>query len=244
MAEPPRYLLRCRQLRIGHRGRALFPPIDFEIAHGEIIVIAGRNGSGKSTFVNTLLGLLAPVGGTVERRPGLRTGYIPQVGAIDTSVPVRVGDVAGWGTQRGWSFLRPFARASDRTAVAGALDATDIRDLARRRFGELSGGQRQRVLLARLLAGDPALAVLDEPTAAMDTVAERAAFTRLHAMAHDRSLAALIVTHQVPVAARNADRIAFFDPDGDGVTIDRVPEIAKRPRFIELFGKIEDVAHA
>src|SRR5262245_19876647 len=155
MAAPPPYLVRCRKLRIGHRGRALYPAFDFEIAHGEIIVIAGRNGSGKSTFVNTLLGLLAPVGGTVEKRPGLRTGYIPQVGAIDTAIPLRVRDLARWGVQRGWSFLRPFTRPSERAAVRAALDATDTRDLERRRFGELSGGQRQRVLMARLLASAP-----------------------------------------------------------------------------------------
>jgi ABC-type Mn2+/Zn2+ transport system ATPase subunit len=229
---------------MGHRGRALFPPFDFEIAHGEIIVIAGRNGSGKSTFVNTLLGLIPPVAGSVERRPGLRTGYIPQVGAIDTTIPLRVRDLARWGAQRGWSFLRPFTRPDERNAVASALEATDTLELERQRFGELSGGQRQRVLLARLLAGDPALAVLDEPTSAMDTVSEHAAIERLHQMAHQRSLAALIVTHEVPVAARMADRIAFFDPDGDGVVIDEVSAVARRPRFVELFGRIEGGAHA
>jgi zinc transport system ATP-binding protein len=242
-SSPSSALLRCTALRIGHRGRALLPPIDLEIVHGEIIVVAGRNGSGKTTFVDTLLGLLAPVSGTVERRADLRTAYVPQAGALDTAVPFRVGDIVGWGRQRGWSFLRPFQHRADDEAVSASLAEADVAALRRRRFGELSGGQRQRVLLARLLASEPELAVLDEPTAAMDSAAERATFTRLHDLAHDRDLAALIVTHQVPIAARNADRIAFFDPDGDGVTIDKVAVIAQRPRFIEMFGKIEGGAH-
>jgi zinc transport system ATP-binding protein len=234
-------LLRSVGLRVGHRGKALLPAIDLAVAPGEILLIAGRNGSGKTTFVNTLLGLLRPIGGSIERRAALRTAYVPQVGAIDTAVPVRVGDLVGWGRQRGWSFLRPFGTRADAIAVDDALRDAGVADLRARRFGELSGGQRQKVLLARLLATQPELAVLDEPTAAMDTAAERIAFGRLHDLARERGLAALIVTHEVPVAARYADRIAFFDPDdpdGEPVAIGPVAEIAARPRFVAMFGRI------
>ena len=238
------FLVRCTGLRIGRHGRAILPPIDLTIAPGEVIVIAGRNGSGKTTFVETLLGILPPVGGTIERRADLRLAYLPQVGTIDAGVPVRVQELVGWGTQRGWSFLAPRKR-TDAAAIERGLDDAQIRDLARRRYGELSGGQRQRTLLARLLAATPELAVLDEPTAAMDARAEQATFERLHDLAHERSLAALLVTHEIAVAACTADRIAFFDPDGDGVTIGRSAEIAALPGFIHMFGRVElEAAHA
>jgi ABC-type Mn2+/Zn2+ transport system ATPase subunit len=235
-------LVHCAGLRVGHRGVALLPPIDLAIARGEIILVAGRNGSGKTTFVSTVLGLHRAVGGSVERAGDLRAAYVPQVGAIDTAIPLRVEDLVGWGRQRAWSFLSPRTTRADRDAVDAALADAGVSDLRRRRFGELSGGQRQRVLLARLLACAPELAVLDEPTAAMDTAAERAAFARLHRLARERNLAALVVTHEVPVAARYADRIAFFDPDaadGEAVTIGTVAEVTARPRFVEQFGRIE-----
>lgn len=243
VADVTDWVVRCTGLRIGFGGHALLPAFDLAIAPGELIIVAGRNGSGKTTFVRTLLGLHPALGGTIERKGELRIGYVPQLGAIDAAVPMRVGELVGWGRQRGWSFLRPFGTPGDGAAIASALTDAGAGDLATRRYNELSGGQRQRALLARLAASDAALAVLDEPTAAMDTTSERAAFDRLHAMAHARKLASLIVTHEVPVAARRADRIAFFDPDGDGVTIGPVAQIAALPRFIDLFGKIEGGAH-
>lgn len=245
MPTPP--LISCRRLVVGHRGRGLLPAFDLSIAAGELMIVVGRNGSGKTTFAATLLGLVRPVAGTVTT-VAARMAYVPQVAAIDPAIPLRVKDLVGWGRLRGWRFVRPWSARADRLACDRALADLAIGDLRNRRLSELSGGQLQRVLLARMLAGDAQLAVLDEPTAAMDAASELAAFRRLREIAHERQIGLVIVTHEVAVAAPFADSIAFFDPDhGDGqVLVGEAAVVAADPRFRALFGRVEtpEVARA
>jgi len=242
-------LLRCDGLVLGFRRRALLPPFDLTVGRGEILLVVGRNGSGKTTFARTLLGLTAPVGGTIERITE-RLAYVPQATSIDPAVPVRAGDLVAWGRLRGWRFFGPYRTRADRTACEGAMADLDVADLARRRLLELSGGQAQRVLLSRVLASDAELAVLDEPTAAMDATSELAAFHRLRELVHERGIGLVVITHEVAVAAPFADRIAFFDPDdpvarsSDAVARGHVHvgptrDIAALPRFRALFGRVE-----
>jgi zinc transport system ATP-binding protein len=239
-------LVACRRLEVGHRGRALLPAFDLVVRPGELMLVVGRNGSGKSTFASTLLGLLSPVAGSVERGAA-RLAYVPQAAAIDPAIPLRVRDLVAWGRLRRWRFVKPWLTAADREACQRAMADMAVADLATRRIAELSGGQLQRVLLARMLAGDAQLAVLDEPTAAMDAVSERAAFRRLRELAHERRLGIVVITHEVAVAAPFADSIAFFDPDHDGGKVDVgvATDIAGLPRFRALFGRVDtEVAHA
>jgi zinc transport system ATP-binding protein len=236
----PTPLIGCRRLVVGHRGRGLLPAFDLSIAAGELMIVVGRNGSGKTTFARTLLGLVPPVAGTVTASAS-RLAYVPQAAAIDPAIPLRVRDLVGWGRLRGWGFARPWSTRADRAACDRALADLAIADLRDRRLSELSGGQLQRVLLARMLAGDAQLAVLDEPTAAMDAVSELAAFRRLRELAHERHLGIAIVTHEVAVAAPFADSIAFFDPDHGGgqVLVGPAPVIASDARFRALFGRVD-----
>jgi len=244
--DPAAPLLRCAGLVLGFRRQALLPPFDLELGRGEILLVVGRNGSGKTTFARTLLGLVRPVGGTIERSTE-RLAYVPQATAIDPAVPVRAGDLVAWGRLRGWRFFGPFRNRTDRTACAHAMEDLGVADLARRRLLELSGGQAQRVLLARILASDAELAVLDEPTAAMDAASELAAFRRLRELAHERGIGLVIITHEVAVAAPFADRIAFFDPDDPALTsemrgrihVGPTREVAALPRFRAHFGRVE-----
>jgi zinc transport system ATP-binding protein len=217
-------LIRCERLVVGFGRRALLPAFDLAIEPGEVLLVVGHNGAGKTTLVRTLLGLL---------RAGLRCTYVPQATAIDALVPLQVDELVGWGGQRGWSFLRPWAR---RRAPAPAPDAPSIEALRRRRFGELSGGQRQRVLLARLLAGDAELAVLDEPTASMDGPTSEATFASLRRLAGGRGTTSIIVSHAAGIAVPHVDRIALLDPEGVGVLVGRPDEVVAAPRFRGLFG--------
>jgi zinc transport system ATP-binding protein len=233
-------LVACRRLEIGHRGRALLPAFDLAVRPGELLLVVGRNGSGKSTFAGTLLGLIAPIGGEVERG-ATRLAYVPQAAAIDPAIPLRVRDLVAWGRLRRWRFVKPWLTGADRDACRRAMDDMAVADLAGRRIAELSGGQLQRVLLARMLAGDAQLAVLDEPTAAMDAISELAAFRRLRELAQERHLGIVVITHEVAVAAPFADTIALFDPDHDGGRVDvgAAATIAALPRFRALFGRVD-----
>jgi zinc transport system ATP-binding protein len=240
---PPR--VTARGLRIGYRGQSLLPAFDVELAAGEVVLVVGRNGSGKTTFVRTMLGLLSALAGTIERGRDVRPAFVPQASTIDAFVPLRVRDVVDYGRVRGWSFVRPWPGRGDRQHTTDALAVMGLTELARRRFGELSGGQQQRVLIARVLAGGADLVALDEPTAAMDAANERATYEQLRRLALEQGLCLLVVTHAVAIAAPYADRIALFDPDDRGsgelgrVVIDATHAVVGDARFQRVFGRIE-----
>jgi zinc transport system ATP-binding protein len=232
-------LLACRDLVVGYHGVPLLPAIDFTLHAGEICAVIGRNGAGKTTWFRTLLGLMPPVSGRIESESGpLRMGYIPQRSALDPTVPLRARDVVLMGVERELSFLRPGRGAAAREAAEQALDALEARDLARRPFRELSEGQKQRVLMARLLAGRPQLAVLDEPTAAMDEVAERETLERIDRLRREHNLTVLWVTHHLPVVMRWADQVVFLDRDAHVVASGTPAEILSHPAFVARYGRV------
>lgn len=231
-------LLCCHQLVVGFGGAPLLPPIDFVLYHNELCAVVGRNGAGKTTWFRTLLGLQPPVSGRIETctRP-LPMAYIPQRVQLDELVPLRARDVVALGLLRRLSFLRPLA-SEERGVVDQALEAMAVTDLGGRRFRELSEGQKQRVLLARLLASRPELAVLDEPTAAMDQVAERDTLELIDRLRRQHELAILIVTHHLPLVSRFADRVIFLDRDSQTVVGGPPAEVFVHPAFRSRYGEV------
>jgi ABC-type Mn2+/Zn2+ transport system ATPase subunit len=177
------------------------------------VVLVGSNGSGKTTLLRGLLGFLPPLAGRVERRPGLRVGYVPQRETLDPLYPLSAFDVARLGAWRDLPFWR-LGGARERARAREALEACRAGPLAAQRYASLSGGQRQRVLLARALATDPELLLLDEPTAGVDPEAEQEILDLLRELRDARGLSIWMVTHHVQSVAGRADRTAVVS-DGD-----------------------------
>ena len=230
-------LLTCEQLVIGYGGRALLPPMQVEVTRGTFLAVVGRNGSGKSTFFKTLLGLLPPVSGRiVKSHPSVRSAYVPQTSSIDPILPVRPQEMVLWGRLSGWNFLRPFSKREDRQAVDSALETAGANAIANRPYRELSEGQKQRALLARVLATEADLVLLDEPTAAMDAVAERETMRRLAELARERRLAVVVVSHDLRVAAEFADQLLFVDREAPAVVLGDANTVFCHPAFRHQYG--------
>jgi ABC-type Mn2+/Zn2+ transport system ATPase subunit len=199
----------------GYDGRPALTDVTMSVPHGAQVAIVGPNGAGKSTLFKALVGLLPVKSGRIllhGRPPGGQTdpiAYVPQREEIDWGFPVTVHDVVMMGRygRLGW-LRRP--READREVVARCLEELGIADLERRAIGELSGGQQQRVFLARALAQEPHVLLLDEPFTGVDVSAREALLTLL-ARLRERSITVLVSTHDMETAARRFELVALLN---------------------------------
>ena len=210
-------------------GRPILRGIDVAVRRGEVLAVLGANGSGKSTLVRSMMGLVPICRGEV-RLFGTplasfgdweRVGFVPQRVSAASGVPASVREVVSSGRL---SRRRPFVpqRRADREAVESAIAAVGLADKARDSVSTLSGGQQQRVLIARALAGDPDLLVLDEPTAGVDVQSQQA-FADALASTVERGATIVLVAHELGPLGPLVDR-ALVMRDGrvvyDGPPID------------------------
>lgn len=231
-----RRLVTAEALRVGYHGQAILPPMDFSMGGCEFWALIGRNGSGKTTLLRTMLGLLPRIDGELRMMPGLRMGYVPQRSTLDTSVPMRVIDLVRSGLDRGWSFLDPLLHRKEHDRVERVLEETQLTALARRQYRTLSEGQKQRALLARVMVGEPQLLVLDEPTSAMDAVAEEAAFGLVERLKETHDLAVIVVSHHLKVIRSRASHILFVDIDDSIVLAGSLDEVSEAEAFQRRYG--------
>ncbi|MFQ3620978.1 MAG: metal ABC transporter ATP-binding protein [Spirochaetales bacterium] len=213
--------------------------VHFHIHRGEFIALVGPNGSGKSTLLKLLLGLEKPVEGTVQvlgKAPELvreRIGYIPQHSDPDRDFPITVREVVRMGRLRGFHRFLP----EDAEAVKRALAQVEVGDLANRPFYALSGGQRRRVLVARALAAEPEILVMDEPTTNMDVESEARLFKTLGQLKGNTTI--LIVTHDMEFVSALTDRVLCVgrrgkDARGQSIVQHRTLAVTEAPA--ELYG--------
>lgn len=154
-------------LSAGYQGTPVLHEVSATVPGGGVTALVGPNGSGKSTLLAVLAGVIGPVRGTVTRSGARRPALVVQQQAIPPTLPITVGETVAMGRWAHRGLWRRLTRA-DRAVIADCLDRLDIADLAGRRLDTLSGGQRQRVLLARALAQESDLLLLDEPTTGLD----------------------------------------------------------------------------
>ena len=182
------------------------------VAEGECLGVYGPNGSGKTTLVRGLTGLLRPMSGRVDRKTGVRCGYLPQRRDLDPSWPMSGFDAAAVAVSArlplGW--VTPAAASR----VRGSMQKLGVADLGALRFSTLSGGQQQRLMLAGALAAGSDLLVLDEPTDGLDASSRRA-FLRAVRACLAEGLAAVLVSHDVEDLAALCTRVARLHPPVD-----------------------------
>lgn len=199
----------------------------FAVKKGEFIGIIGPNGGGKTTLLKLILGFLQPKQGKIEvfgRSPLDAQGqvaYVPQSMRYDRHFPISVLELVLGGCLADLPWYGSFKK-EDRKRALSALDQVGLSFLAERPFGTLSGGQQQRVLIARSLASDPKLLLLDEPTASVDSEAEQSIYSLLQTLKGKMTI--MMVTHDLQTAINQVDRVLCVQHSVISYTPDEVCE--------------------
>ncbi|MBI5571171.1 MAG: ABC transporter ATP-binding protein [Desulfomonile tiedjei] len=189
-----------KDISFSYDGDPVLEDVNLSIPHGDFVSMVGPNGGGKTTLLKLMLGLLRPSRGEVRMFGGPpeaarpRVGYMPQYTQLDPQFPATVMDVALMGRL---GHGKPFGRYSrqDREIVARALDQVGLCDVFRKPFSSISGGQRQRLFIARALACEPDLLLLDEPTANLDVVMGGDLYELLRTL--NETLTVVTVSHDI-----------------------------------------------
>ncbi len=192
-----------RAAAVSYGGREVLHDVTLDVPQGAVVAVLGANGSGKSTLIRTVLGLVPLARGEIELfgtpqrrfRQWARVGYVPQRMGAGSGVPATVGEVVASGRLARRGIFRP-SGAADRAAVRAALHDVGLADRIGDPVATLSGGQQQRTLIARALAGEPDLLILDEPTAGVDAASQEA-FAATLASFRTRGGTALLVAHEL-----------------------------------------------
>lgn len=223
-------LIAVEGLIIRDGGKVLLDRVDMSVSPGEIVTVIGPNGAGKTTLLRAIIGALPPSKGRVRRAKGLRIGYTPQKLAIERTVPITVERFLSVGAQ-----IAPGDRAR-------ALERTGVGDLRSAQMADLSGGELQRALLARALMRDPNLLILDEPTQGLDQPGEAGFYRLIEEIRADTGCAILIVSHDIHVVMRSADRVICLNGH---VCCEGAPSsISTDPNYLRLFGGRADATLA
>ncbi len=207
--------LELRDVSVRYGQRLALDSVSLTVPHGEQVAVVGPNGAGKSTLFKAMVGLLPISSGEMllHGRPRAEyrdpIAYVPQREEVDWRFPVNVFDVVAMGRYGRGRWLKRLT-ATDRDLIEQSLEALDVADLAPRPIGELSGGQQQRVFLARALAQEPHVLLLDEPFTGVD-VATREATLDLLAGLRSRSVTVLVSTHDLDLAAARFDQVVLLN---------------------------------
>jgi ABC-type Mn2+/Zn2+ transport system ATPase subunit len=196
--------------------------INLDVYEGEILGICGPNGSGKSTLLKAILNLVPLSHGTIrfyckdqqdqscdEYPQDINIGYVPQIHNIDRNFPALVEDVVGMGRYAQIGFLKRVKKSDPH--IENALRSVGMWKFRKRPIGHLSGGQQQKVMIARSLASNPKILLLDEPTAALDFRIERTIMDLIHQLHQQQNLTIILVTHRMSFLKDFTTRVVCLD---------------------------------
>ncbi|NLN71524.1 MAG: ABC transporter ATP-binding protein [Thermoplasmatales archaeon] len=228
--------IEIKNLTSGYDGVPAIENVNLELRDSDFLAVIGPNGGGKTTLFKTILGLIEPMSGEVSingldpSKGSRQIGYVPQKERTDPAYPIRVEDVVLMGL-RARKGLRPTYSNEDREAAVMAMEYADISDLGRRRISDLSGGQLQRVFLARALAPEPPILLLDEPTASLDPNMKDCTYDILRKVNRERGTAIMIITHDMSIISHDVKRVACMNRR---MIVNDAPEITKEMLELSL----------
>lgn len=204
-------IIKFSDVTIGYGKKKIIQNINLSILENDFVGIVGPNGAGKTTFLRTLLGNLKPLSGTIEKNSH-RFGYVPQRDTVQPLLPYTVADVVMMGR---YSLMGVFGKPKkeDKNAVEISLKNVGIQHLKDFNYNSLSGGQRQRTLIARALAVDPDVLILDEPTNGMDTPSHYTLLDLISRLHDNNKLTILLVSHLLSDVANGVKKLILMDKD-------------------------------
>ena len=226
--------LTCQNLTVGYDGRTVLQGLNFEVNPGDYLCIVGENGSGKSTLMKTILGLQAPISGTILTGDGLRKneiGYLPQQTQVQKDFPASVREIVLSGCQ-GRCGSRPFYSKEEKQLAEENIGKMGIGSLAKRCYRELSGGQQQRVLLARALCATRKMLLLDEPVSGLDPRVTAEMYGLIETLNREEGITVMMISHDISAALRYASHILHI---GDSVFFGTKADYLQSPQ-----GKVFD----
>jgi zinc transport system ATP-binding protein len=223
-------LIDAKSVGVRRGGAAILDRVDLTLERGELVVVLGPNGAGKSTLARVLLGLERPSSGTVLRDPSLRVGYVPQALRRDPTLPVSTA-----------AFLR-LARRQSPHQTRELYEALDIDKLLHRPIAGLSGGELRRVALARALAQEPDILVLDEPLAGVDAASQEPIYELIAEHGRRTGAGIVLIAHEILNAVRLAQRILCLEVGP--MALGTPAQVLITPAFAHLFGKAMAMAAA
>lgn len=226
--------LSCQNLTVGYDGRTVLRGLNFEVNPGDYLCIVGENGSGKSTLMKTILGLQAPISGTILTGDGLRKneiGYLPQQTQAQKDFPASVREIVLSGCQ-GRCGSRPFYSKEEKRLAEENIGKMGIGSLTKRCYRELSGGQQQRVLLARALCATRKMLLLDEPVSGLDPRVTAEMYGLIETLNREEGITVMMISHDISAALRYASHILHI---GDSVFFGTKADYLQSPQ-----GKVFD----
>ena len=198
----------CDHLSLGYDAHEIVRDLSFSVQAGDYLCIVGENGAGKTTLMKTLLGLHAPISGTVHTGDGMKPneiGYLPQQTLAQRDFPASVREVVLSGCQ-GRCGLRPYYKKAEKRLAEECMKRMGLGGLARHSYRELSGGQQQRVLLARALCATQKLLLLDEPVSGLDPKAAAEMYDLIERL-NGEGVTVLMISHDVRAVVKSASHI-------------------------------------
>lgn len=203
-------ILRLANVSFGYHRELALDKVNLEIKEGDFMGIIGPNGSGKTTLLRIILGLIKPKSGKVFRS-WQKIGYVPQkTASLRTNFPITVEEIVSMGRISPFKFFLGFSQ-KDKTAVHKALESVGMEKCKKNLVNELSGGQQQRVFIARALAREPDLLLLDEPTVGVDIKAQEEFYDFLQKLNQELKLTLILVSHDIDAIAKEVKTLVCLN---------------------------------